>query len=170
MMVRFVRVSVPSDGTWIVSQSKRNSNIEVPFDRFTPSLSRMKKNFLRRWGFTARVSVSLMGDLVALIVEPLYRRDWRNALLLKGGVHIYNTISLVFMPFHISLCDRNSMTDDEFNTLKELFGDTVMQIPIADVNGEGTLILDTTFLHFVVLDDMYRRKYWWKHCGLHISG
>ena len=169
-MVRFFRIHVPSDGTWVVSQSERPSNIEVPFERLTPSLARMKKNFLRKHGFTARVSVSLMGDLVALVLEPMTRRDFRNSLLLSGGVKAYNSLSLVFMPYHISLCDRKYMSDAEFDTLKEFFNGTELHVPVADVEGDGCIILGNTFPHFTTLEELYLRKYWWKSCKLHISG
>lgn len=133
--------------------------------RFPPKEEQRRKEHVRRWGLPARLRLQYLGELLALVVEPL-----------PGFVHLVRE-ELVpdacrrFEPYHISLCERRRVQRRLLEKARRRWDGWTGTIPAAYVSeqqGGGYIEVGGALQQCPVLKALHRQGMY-KTRRLHIS-
>ena len=135
--------------------------------RFTEDIASHRKDLICLLGQPVRVKVEVWpaaeGGLVVLSLTPL-----------EGFIHLVadpDDCIREFGPYHVSICQRELVSQSELDELREALDGIEETLPISWVSGDGCMELaDCPLTEGLIHELHYQPDAWYHARPLHISG
>ena len=132
--------------------------------RFSEESARRRKDMICWPGQPVRIDVETWGDLVVLALTPL-----------EGFIHLVadpEACIREYGSYHISLCQRELVSQSELDELCKTWSGLEIAIPISYVSGEGCMELGTCPLaeNRLIRELHHQPDAWYYDRPLHLSG
>jgi len=133
-------------------------------ERFDAHEADMRKTSIIKDGQPVRLHVAWLRDLLVLSIEPR-----------AGFIHLVRNVEdciRAFGPYHISICQRDLVSDNDLELMRALFHETECILPISYVGSEGYMeVQECIFAHHGVVRRLHDQPgAWYRDRSLHISG
>ena len=131
--------------------------------RFSEESARRRKDMICWLGQPVRIDVEAWGDLVVLALTPL-----------EGFIHLVadpEACIREFGAYHISICQRELVSQSKLDELCKTWGGLEIVIPVSHVSGEGCMEIGGTLAENRLIRELHHQPgAWYTERPLHISG
>jgi hypothetical protein len=138
--------------------------MSVEAQRFDEDEAALRKTSIIRDGQPARLSVAWLDDLLILAIEPR-----------AGFIHLVRNVQEClreYGPYHISICQRDVVSDKDLEQIRSIFHEVECILPISCVRSEGFMEIHDSFFarHGIVRRLHDQPAAWYRSRSLHVSG